>query len=354
MDIEIVKVSEIKEYEKNSKTHPQTQIQQIKNSIRQFGNNDPIAIDENNVVIEGHGRLEALKQLGATEIPVIRLSHMTEEEKRAYIIVHNKTTMNSEFDTDLLNEELNSIEEIDMSAYGFDLEIEIENIEELPIEEEKEHHRETTMKQYNLHEYDDENSEGFYQMPMIHPTQHVPKGFIGFNYVLNKGDTSKCVHFFLDDYQFERIWNSPQQYIEKLKAYDSVLTPDFSLYLDMPNAMKIWNTYRSRLIGQMCQREGIEVIPTVSWGDADTFDYCFDGLPKHSVVAISTIGVKRDVEQFEIWKNGVDKMIEMLEPSAIIVYGGALEHDYGTAEVVNVTNDVTERMKKHKKAKKEE
>lgn len=76
MDIEIVKVSEIKEYEKNSKTHPQTQIQQIKNSIRQFGNNDPIAIDENNVVIEGHGRLEALKQLGATEIPVIRLSHM--------------------------------------------------------------------------------------------------------------------------------------------------------------------------------------------------------------------------------------------------------------------------------------
>nr|DAT62276.1 MAG TPA: ParB protein [Caudoviricetes sp.] len=109
MKIEKINISEITEYENNAKLHPREQIEQIKKSIQEFGNNDPIAIDENNVIIEGHGRYKALQELGYDEIEVIRLSHMDDEQKRAYILAHNKLTMNSGFDIELLNSELESI-----------------------------------------------------------------------------------------------------------------------------------------------------------------------------------------------------------------------------------------------------
>ena len=119
MEIIKVKTEDIKVYENNAKLHPAEQVEQIKKSIEEFGNNDPIAIDENNVIIEGHGRYYALKELGYTELECIRLTHMTEEQKKAYILVHNKLTMNTDFDLDILDEELDSIINIDMEDFGF-------------------------------------------------------------------------------------------------------------------------------------------------------------------------------------------------------------------------------------------
>ena len=86
MEIIKINIEDIKPYENNAKLHPQEQIEQIKKSILEFGNNDPIAIDENNVIIEGHGRYEALNQLGYKEVECIKLSHLTEEQKKAYIL----------------------------------------------------------------------------------------------------------------------------------------------------------------------------------------------------------------------------------------------------------------------------
>lgn len=120
MIIEKININEIEPYENNAKLHPTEQIEQIKKSIQEFGNNDPIAIDENNVIIEGHGRFIALKELGYTEVEVIKLNHLTEEQKKAYMLVHNKLTMNSDFDIELLSEELGNIIDVDMSVYGFD------------------------------------------------------------------------------------------------------------------------------------------------------------------------------------------------------------------------------------------
>ena len=93
------------------------------------------------------------------------------------------------------------------------------------------------------------------------------------------------------------------------------------------------------------QDYGLVVIPTVSWALESSFDFCFDGLPKNSTLAISTIGIKKHEEQFEVWKNCVDEMIKRLAPKRIIVYGGQVEYDYGDIEVVYVENTVTERMK---------
>lgn len=121
MKIIKVKIEDIKPYKNNAKLHPKEQIDQIKKSILEFGNNDPIAIDENNIIIEGHGRYEALKQLNYEEVECIRLSHLSEEQKKAYILVHNQLTMNTGFDLDVLNAELKSIGSINMEDYDLTL-----------------------------------------------------------------------------------------------------------------------------------------------------------------------------------------------------------------------------------------
>ena len=121
LEITNIKLTEIKPFENNAKKHPPEQIAQIKRSITDFGMNDPIAIDENNVVIEGHGRMLALQELGAVDAPCIRLDHLSEEQKRAYIIAHNKITLNSGFDMERLAGELHFLEAhtFDVSLTGF-------------------------------------------------------------------------------------------------------------------------------------------------------------------------------------------------------------------------------------------
>lgn len=122
LKIEYVDINSIKPYKNNAKLHPKEQIEQIKKSIEMFGMDDPIGIWKDEIV-EGHGRLIACKELGMTEVPIIRLDHLTDEERRAYTLAHNKLTMNSDFDIDILNEELGNFDTIDMSDFGFDLDL---------------------------------------------------------------------------------------------------------------------------------------------------------------------------------------------------------------------------------------
>lgn len=136
LKVEYVPIDSVKKYCNNAKLHPKEQIEQIKKSIENFGMNDPIGI-WNNEIVEGHGRILACKELGYKQIPVIKLDHLTDEERKSYIIAHNKLTMNSDFDIDILRTELENLKELD-----FDLELTGFNVDELDdifqVEEEKE------------------------------------------------------------------------------------------------------------------------------------------------------------------------------------------------------------------------
>lgn len=334
-------INELKPYEKNPRKNDKA-VEAVARSIDRFGFKVPCVISADGTLITGHTRFKAAKKRGVRQIPCIVADDLSEEEIRAFRLADNKVSEKSKWDMDLLGEELQDIVKIDMTQFDF----KIPDPFEIPKVEYYGAERERTYDRYNLSAFDPDQAEGFYQMPKLEPCYTIPKDLISFNYVLTSKEYDKGVHFYVDDYQFERIWDRPEFYIEKLWPFRCCLTPDFSLYTDMPMAMKVWNIYRSRLIGQMMQRDGLQVIPTVSWAEPETFGFAFAGLPKRSVLSVSTIGVKKDPEALRIWTAGMDALMEICEPKKLLVYGGRLDYDYGDCEPVYFANRTTERMSK--------
>ena len=135
-ELEVVKVptADLLEYQNNAKEHPLLQVDQIAASIEQFGFNNPILAWHNDdgepEIVAGHGRLMAARKLGLQELPVVFLDHMSEEQRRAYILVDNQLTMNSGFDIDILQSELDKITSIDMSDFDFEIVADQPNLDE--------------------------------------------------------------------------------------------------------------------------------------------------------------------------------------------------------------------------------
>lgn len=149
-------------------------------------------------------------------------------------------------------------------------------------------------------------------------------GFIGFNYAKTfekKNKTKYGVHFFLDDYQFDRVWNQPDKYLKLLKKFKYILSPDFSMYTDYPKAMQLWKHYQKHWVGAYLEQQGIKVIPTIGWSDHESYEWCFDGEPKNSLVAISSIGTQKYEESKQLFIDGFNEMLERLNPTAILFWG---------------------------------
>lgn len=347
MELEFLKTDSLIPYENNPR-HNDSAVRFVANSIKEFGFQVPIVIDKNGVIIAGHTRLKAAKLLRMSEVPCIRAAALSDEQVKAFRIADNSVSEVSTWDGTLLKLELEGID-FDFSDFGLKLpDIKLDPID-LTDEEEGYYgdERERTNRTYNLDiQSRCEFTKDFWQMPIIQNDGIIPEELLGFNYAKTSEKKNVGVHFYLDDYQFERVWNYPEKYVELFQEYDCILSPDFSLYMDMPMPMKVWNVYRSRLIGAYYQSYGIPVIPTLSWAEKETFDFCFKGIPKGSIVSISTVGVKKDKDAMKTWLDGVKEMLKTVNPKTLLIYGGKLPFDYGDREIIYFNNNVTENWRK--------
>ena len=177
---------------------------------------------------------------------------------------------------------------------------------------------------------------GKYDIPQIEPVKAYPQGeFIPVNYHYTAKDSeSKIVHFFVDDYQFIRHWNTPDKYIPKLSEFAAVCAPDFSMYTDMPLAMQIYNHYRKHWLAAYWQLHGLTVYPTIGWSDERSYDWCFDGEPRNAIVSISSHGTQSDPYEAECFAKHCRKALEVLQPSGILWYGKCpAEFDWNVTKI---------------------
>lgn len=177
----------------------------------------------------------------------------------------------------------------------------------------------------NIYLFKDLITYGSLDTPVIKKVTEVDfeADIIPFNYVLSyKGlKRNVGVHFFIDDYQFERIWKRPLVYIERLKKFKFIFSPDFSLYRDFPKAYQIYNHFRKHAFASLAQINGLKVIPTLTWSDEDSFNWCFDGIERGSIVAVSSVGSMQNKLARETFIKGFKKAIEVLDPFKVIYFG---------------------------------
>lgn len=164
-----------------------------------------------------------------------------------------------------------------------------------------------------------DNQWGIPTLPLV---DIVPDKLVAYNdrYACDTAKPGSAVHFFLDDYRFETLWSKPERPVSRLKRVGISLTPDFSLWREMPLAMQLWQVYRSRWCGCWMQFHGVPAIPTISWSGKESYSFCFAGIPGGSTVAISTVGVRDDSAKRNFLL-GLDQMLYTLMPSTVLCYG---------------------------------
>lgn len=167
--------------------------------------------------------------------------------------------------------------------------------------------------------------------------------FIRFDMAMREAHPEdKIVHFFTDDYMFDRVWRDPERYLKVLERFRAVVAPDFSLYTDHPRACQIFNHFRKQWLGAYWSGMGITVIPSPSWlmGEPEGFSWCLDGNPLHSTICISSHGaIKGDVRKAQFLE-GWNEVIGRLHPERIYLFGDTFPGLAFDGELIHVTNEV--------------
>lgn len=157
--------------------------------------------------------------------------------------------------------------------------------------------------------------------PEIARTISVPNALIPFDKAVHSKQTKAWVHFFIEDYQFERVWQKPSSYVNILSKYRGVIAPDFSVYYDMPKPMKLWNMYRNRFLANYMQSLGIDVIPNIQILEQELWEHSIEGIEPKGTIAVNCTGTKRRYFARQMLKRQMEYVIEKLHPQTIICYG---------------------------------
>ena len=217
--------------------------------------------------------------------------------------------------------------DIDMTDFGFEIKLEEDEDEEDYVDPRDPSCQHNVFENQELAQFP---CVGYYGIPVMEPTDTVGDKFLRFmDFNLIEDKSEYIAHFYYDDYKFIEAWRLPEKYLSKLREFKAVISPDFSLYTDFPRALQILSCYRRQWCGAYWQSQGLDVIPDVVWGDRESYAYCFDGIPDHATVAVSSVGVKNDKEwngdKAELFKAGYDEMLDRLKPKKILFYGDMID-----------------------------
>lgn len=168
---------------------------------------------------------------------------------------------------------------------------------------------------------------GKYQFPLL-PRSHADlTGLrpVPFTSAQKEKHPKKCLcHFFTHDCEFEKVWNQPEKYFEMLRNFQYVCSPDFSVFSNMPLALQIWQVYRDRALSWWMSLHGVDIIPVAVWSSPESYDFCFDGLPEHSTLAVSTNGCFSAAGK-AAFRDGFREMVNRLHPEQVLIVGRELD-----------------------------
>ncbi|MCL2409959.1 MAG: DUF4417 domain-containing protein, partial [Oscillospiraceae bacterium] len=125
------------------------------------------------------------------------------------------------------------------------------------------------------------------------------------------------------------IWTNPREHVETLKRFSGIISPDFSIYADSPIPTQLHNKYRNHAVAYWLSTQGIPVIPNVRWSNEQSYDFCFRGIEKNSIVAIGSHGQLKTTASRELFLKGLPVMVSTLMPHTIVVYGSAPDDVFG-------------------------
>lgn len=174
--------------------------------------------------------------------------------------------------------------------------------------------------------------EGPYDIPVVQPLPDavpLPASLLPFDKRRLTDDFHQWVHCYLFDTRFRQLITGTEKYVGEIARFDGAISPDPSLYRDMPIATQIANTYLNRAVGHYLQRRGVPVICNVRWSDERSFPFAFDGAPRRSTVAVSNHGCMRSREDRYWFERGFDEMLMRLEPKRVVLHGTMPQEVFG-------------------------
>lgn len=335
LQVEYIEITKLKNWDKNPRKND-TAADKLTKLIEHYGFVNPVIVNrKTNVILAGHTRVKAAKKLNLDTVPVIFVD-FDKAKANGFALADNKSSEWSQWDNDILKDVF-----ADLKDLSFDLELtgfELPKIENFVLDIEKQFYEKEDEELYLLkHDplnvnkgiYESNNNLGY---PTIYKTNKLDiVDLIPFDRITvnapNKKDFDKTIHFFLEDYKFNALWNNPLKYIKLLSRYKSLIMPDFSIYSDYPESLNIFQMYKRFWITRFLQECNIDVIPCVRWRKQETLEEDLKPIPKNSMIALSTVrlfsGQQEEGKQEFI--NSLPKVLDLLEPVKIIWYGKMID-----------------------------